>query len=659
MTSPPGCDPLPSILVIEDDPAHSLLISRALAPAGAYRIRHAASLRDGRAAIAAEAPTLVLSDLNLSDGKAFELLGDPPHQVPFPLLVLTSHGDEQTAVQSMRSGALDYVVKSEEAFANLPRTIERALREWRLAEEHRAAEAALRDSEERFRVLFASAPDAFVIHDVEGLVLDGNRAAEEMVGRPRIEVIGKTLLDLGFQPPADPDTAARILELQKLGKETGPEEIVVARPDGSRVHVEVRTVPIQLQGNVVVLAIARDISARRHADEARRRLEEQLHHAMKMDAIGRLAGGIAHDFNNLLTVITSAAEMLGLEMRRGEPMTADLGEIKHAAQRAASLTGQLLAFSRKQIIAPVIVDLNELLAGAVRMLERIIGEDIDLDVSPAEGLGVVNIDPNQAEQVLVNLAVNARDAMSKGGKLSFATSNATVDEAFAADKPEARAGEYVVLKVSDTGGGIPQEVIPRIFEPFFTTKDQGRGTGLGLAIIYGMVTQNGGFVVVSSELGRGTTFELYLPRVEGDREISPRAVATTLPRGTETILVVEDEKAVLSLATRFLRRQGFEVIAADRGGDALLLLKDPALHVDLLLTDVILPVMDGRKLYEELRLLRPGLRVVFMSGYTDDVIARRGVLEPGIAFVQKPFTLDALVRKVREVLDAPVPTGEG
>jgi two-component system, cell cycle sensor histidine kinase and response regulator CckA len=640
-------DALPSILVVEDDPAHAEAMSRALdVVADRYRVRFAGTLAEGRLAVAAEVPVLVLCDLNLVDGKAFDLLPGPFHRAPFPLLVLTSHGDERMAVQSIRSGAIDYVVKSKEAFAELPRTIERALREWRLTEERSRAELALRESEERFRVLFAAGPDACLIHDLSGRVLDANLASQELFAMSRSQLLRSSWSELGLLGEDAVARAAR-LESQRAGRATGPELMHVIR-DGRRIDLELRTVPIQLLGEVMVLATAQDVSLRRQAEQARHKLEEQLHHALKMEAIGRLAGGIAHDFNNLLTAISGYADLLLRREEAGSSRAAGLAEILNASRRASGLTNQLLAFSRKQIIAPVVLDLNALLRHSTQMIERLIGEDIDLTFSPAPDLHYVQVDPNQIEQVVINLAINARDAMPRGGHLKVATRNERIVET---NLPhiDARRGDYVVLSVEDDGTGMSQDTLGRLFEPFFTTKELGRGTGLGLSIIYGAVKQNGGFILVSSELNRGTRFDIFLPRSLG----APAKVAESErregPSGHETVLLVEDDASVRDVAALFLKNCGYEVLVATRGSEALEHLRTKP--VDLLVTDVILPMLNGRQLFEQARELQPEIGVVFMSGYTDDVIAPHGVLEPGVAFVEKPFSQETLARKAREALD--------
>ena len=402
------------------------------------------------------------------------------------------------------------------------------------------------------------------------------------------------------------------------------------------------------------IAAERAATDLRRAATQQRRLEEQLMQSQKMEGIGRLAGGVAHDFNNLLTAILGYAELMESQLEDDEGLRSELREIRLAGERAAALTRQLLAFSRRQVLQPRILDLNIVVASVEKMLARLIGEDVRLVTRLEPALGNVKADPGQLEQVLMNLAVNARDAMPEGGTLTFETANAVLDVDFAAVHPGALPGDYVVLVVTDTGTGMTGEVRSHAFEPFFTTKERGKGTGLGLATAYGIVKQSGGYITVDSEAGRGTTFRIYLPRVEGAVVVPGRSASSSLSSvGTETILLVEDEAGVRRLSLTVLRTQGYVVLEAASGDIALEVARSETGPIHLVVTDVVMPGMSGRELWDRLRVLRPDSRVLFMSGYTDDVIARHGVLEPGIAFLQKPFTPLGLAQKVREVLDAP------
>lgn len=384
----------------------------------------------------------------------------------------------------------------------------------------------------------------------------------------------------------------------------------------------------------------------------RRKLERMLHHAQKMEAVGRLAGGVSHDFNNLLTVIMSFAGFARDALSPSDPARRDVDEVIAAADRASTLTRQLLAFSRKQIVSPKVLSLNTVILDGDAMLRRVIGEDIELVTVPYEGLWNTRIDPSQVEQVLVNLAVNARDAMPAGGKLTIETGNATLDDEYARTRPGVAPGEYVLLAVTDEGIGMDEDVQARLFEPFFTTKAEGKGTGLGLATCYGIVKNVGGNIWVYSEVGRGTTFKVYLPRAAGPRDTLQRRSTSPLPpRGSETILVVEDEPAVRRMAIRTLERLGYNVIEAENGGSALLTCERYDGQIDLLVTDVVMPQMSGHELAKRLALTRPQMKILYMSGYTENAIVYNGVLAPETEFLAKPFMPDVLAQKVRAVLD--------
>jgi signal transduction histidine kinase len=384
----------------------------------------------------------------------------------------------------------------------------------------------------------------------------------------------------------------------------------------------------------------------------RRQLEEQLQHSQRMEAVGRLAGGIAHDFNNVLTAVLGSIELLLLDAPPDRPHREELDIIRDAATRARDLIRQLLAFSARQVLQPMVIDLNRLVKDIAKLLRRLIGEDIALETTLAPALGAVRVDTAQIEQVLVNLAVNARDAMPQGGRLAIETDNVEMDGTRAPPAATVPAGRYVLLQVSDSGVGIDALVQAHLFEPFFTTKPRGKGTGLGLATVYGIVRQSEGHVTVESTPGRGATFRIYLPRVEAplDPTESPSPVAAPAA-GTETILLAEDERLVRVLAQKVLERAGYRVLVATGGTEALALAEHHDGPIHLLLTDVVMPEMNGRELARRLAALRPGVRVLYMSGYADEAVAQHGVLDPGTAFLQKPFTPEGLAKKVRGVLD--------
>ena len=402
----------------------------------------------------------------------------------------------------------------------------------------------------------------------------------------------------------------------------------------------------------IALENSRLLHESRRAYDELAQAQGQLEQAQKMDAIGRLAGGVAHDFNNLLTVILGRTDIILRQLKTEDPIRRGIELIQRTAGRAAELTRQLLAFSRKQVLEAVVLDLGAVTVDMKEMLARLIGEDIALVTTIAPGLGRVKADRGQIEQVVMNLAVNARDAMPKGGHLIVETDNVELDDEYVRRHMGARPGPYVMLAVSDTGVGMAREHQRHIFEPFFTTKEQGKGTGLGLATVYGIVKQSGGYIEVDSEPGRGTTFRIYLPRVDAAESAADRAARPAAPAGgTETILLVEDEEGVRELARDILRASGYTVLEARNGPEALLLGERHQGPLDLLLTDVVMPRMSGRELAERMGPLRPDLSVLYMSGYTDDAVIRHGVLGADTAFLQKPFTPAALVQRVRETLD--------
>jgi two-component system cell cycle sensor histidine kinase/response regulator CckA len=526
------------------------------------------------------------------------------------------------------------------------------------------------EMEGQFRTLFDSAPDAILLMDAERFI-ECNASAERLFGMPGHALRGMAPADLS--PETQPDgrlssDRARELLGAALAGEPQSFEWRHIRAGGAQIDCEVRLHRVDLPGRTMLQAVVRDVSSRYEAEATRQRLEEQLRQASRMEAVGRLAGGIAHDFNNILTVILGTSELALVRLPAGDRMRRDVEEIRRSAQRAAALTSQLLAFSRKRVIAPVASDLNALVNGALAMLRRLIGEDVELVFEPAATLGTVLVDRTQVEQVLVNLVVNARDAMPRGGRLVIATSEAELAERDVSEHAPAKPGRFVRLDVSDDGAGIPPELLEHVFEPFFTTKEFGLGTGLGLSTVYGIVRQSGGFIELDSTPGLGTRFSLFFPAVRmAPLQVTPATEPRTLPRGHESILLVEDESVVRELAHRVLVDLGYAVHEAGSGEEALALAADPALPVDLLLTDVIMPGMGGKELHERLVDGRPGLRVVFMSGYTANILAPHGVLEQGTILLQKPFSISAMAATVREALDRPAavpgqpagPNGQG
>ncbi|MGH7538089.1 MAG: response regulator [Gemmatimonadales bacterium] len=508
--------------------------------------------------------------------------------------------------------------------------------------ERRRAEEQLRQSQERFSKVFRASPIGIAITTEQGgQYVDVNDAFLALVGYERKEVIGRTAFEIGVW--RDPAVRTRVLDgLRERG--TVPNVDLELQTKGGDIRVVLGSFErIDLDGRPCLLSLVHDISERQL-------LEEQLRQAQRMEAVGRLAGGVAHDFNNLLSVIIGYCDLLFRRIPPDAPERADLQEIRGAADGASGLTRQLLAFSRRQVLEPRLLDLNAVVANARRLLERVLGEDVELVMRLAPTLPAVRADAGQLDQVLMNLAVNARDAMPDGGKIFFETKVVDVEDAYARGHSGARPGTHVLLAVRDTGVGMDQQTQAHIFEPFFTTKQVGKGTGLGLATVYGIVKQSGGFVEVSSELDQGATFEIYLPPAEGVAEAGsvpePESVAL---RGTETVLVVEDSPQLRTLVKEVLAFQGYEVLEAASGNDALQVARQHGGHIDLLVTDVIMPGMNGPQLADQLTAQRPGLKVLFASGHSTDAVVRFGI-EAGTAYLQKPFTPDLLARKVREIL---------
>ena len=514
----------------------------------------------------------------------------------------------------------------------------------------KAAEKHLAQMEGRYRGLLEAAPDAMVVVDQGGEIVLLNLQAERQFGYRRDELVGqkvKNIIPQGFAERliADGTRSAAEALAQQMG--TGI-ELLARRKDGSEFPIEIMLSPLDGVDGILVTAAIRDITERKRRESENKHLEEMLRQAQKMEAVGQLAGGVSHDFNNLLGVILGYTGIMLDSLSPDDPNHKGIEEIQKAADRAALLTRQLLAFSRKQVLQPKVLDLNTVVAGTEKLLQRLIGEHIELLVILKPALGLVKADAGQLEQIIMNLAVNARDAMPPGGKLTIETSNVEVDHESAA-----RPGPHVMLSVTDTGCGMDANTKNRIFEPFFTTKEFGKGTGLGLSTVYGIVKQSGGSIWVYSEVGIGTTFKIYLPCVGPMLEnASPGDKLEKVEGGSQTILVVEDEAALLQVTHQSLEAVGYLILAAHSPAEAIRISESHPGPIHLMVTDVIMPGMNGAQLATHLSAPRPDMKVLYVSGYTDDTIVRHGVLEPGLAFLQKPFSPKTLARKVSEVLAA-------
>jgi PAS domain S-box-containing protein len=522
--------------------------------------------------------------------------------------------------------------------------------------ERRMTESELDKQRSFLRQVIDLNPNFIFAKDRDGRFTLVNQAIADAYGTSVEDLLGKR--DGDFNPNKEEVEWFRQNDLEvmnTLQEKFIPEEVITDARGHVRWLQTIKRPIVSMDGTVSqMLGIATDITARKQTEEALHRSEEQLRQAQKMEAVGKLAGGVAHDFNNLLTVINGHTALSLRRLNPEDPLYHKLETINEAGERAASLTRQLLAFSRKQIMQPKVLDLNHVIFETNKMLQRLIGEDIDLLIGLTPDLGKVKADPGQIEQVLMNLSVNARDAMPKGGKVTIETHNVYIDEEYSRRHLSVRPGRYVMLAVSDTGCGMDATTKERIFEPFFTTKETGKGTGLGLSTVYGIVKQSGGNVWVYSEVGRGTTFKVYLPCVDSPAEecrlISDAFQATP---GTETVLLVEDEEMVRNMTREILQESGYHVLEAKHGHEALLVAERHHGPIHLMLSDVVMPQMSGRELAEQLSPTRAEMKVLYMSGYTDDAIVHHGVLDEGMAFIEKPFTPNALTHKLREVLSTP------
>jgi two-component system, cell cycle sensor histidine kinase and response regulator CckA len=606
-------------------------------------LEHARSLDEAHCMLQQKPYDLILFEHETGNAEAIRLLLEFHHagrSVPF--LVLTENADEKTVAELIQSGNWNCIARSQLDGATLVRSIRGTLALHSMQKEQRSAEESLR----KLSSAVEQSPDTVVITDRQGVVEYVNPAFEALTGYASDEARGRTprILKSGEQGPEIYQDMWKTILSGKVFRGI----LVNRKKNGELYYVEESICPVRDgQGQIThFIANGRDLTERL-------RLEAQLLQAQKMDAVGRLAGGVAHDFNNLLTIITSYSELALDDVREDSPVASKIQEVLLAAKRAAELTRQLLAFSRKQPQALRVVDLNPVVAAIAKTLPRLIGEDIEFSFIPGNGLGPVRIDPVQMEQVLMNLAANARDAMPQGGHLRIETSPVHLDQDYIQQKPAAiPVGDYAVITVRDDGAGIPREHIAHVFEPFYTTKPAGKGTGLGLATVYGIVKQNKGYIWVYSEQGSGTVFKIYLPcAVKGRPALLANSRQEAVAAGTETLLLVEDEAAVRRASAEYLRMQGYKILEAKDGLDALSVAKQYPEAIDLLVTDVVMPNMSGGELAKELARRIPKMQFLFVSGYAGKTVMDHHVLDLDTNFLQKPYSLRQLGGKIRAALD--------
>jgi two-component system cell cycle sensor histidine kinase/response regulator CckA len=640
------------VLVVEDSEDDTRLLVRELERAGYdvswERVETAGAMRS---ALEGRSWDLVTADYTMpkfSAPAALKLLRETGLDLPF--IIVSGTVGEDVAVEVMKAGAHDFLLKG--SLKRLVPAVEREIEQAGQRRARRQAEEALTKRDLYFRSLIENAQDVIAVIDFRGDILFVSPAIERILGHPPDEYVGKSAFELIHPEDAAGVQAAlrRAVDDAKL-----PQTVLlrIRHADDSWHTLEGIGKVLADEGSSQLVVNLRDVTESRA-------LEQQLRQAQKMEAVGRLAGGIAHDFNNLLTAILGYSDLLLIHMTEDDPKRESLLEIRKSGERAAALTRQLLAFSRKQVLRPQVLDLNAVISEMEKILRRVIGEDLSLRTRLAEDLGTVKADPGQIEQVILNLAINSRDAMPTGGKLTIETANVDLDDAYVMAHAVVRPGRYVMIAVSDTGIGMDAETKSHLFEPFFTTKTPGKGTGLGLATAYGIVKQSDGYIWVYSEPGQGTTFKIYLPRVEEIVEPKPASPSTSLlPAGSETILLVEDEEGVRRLVRTILGAQGYTVLEATDGAAALGLLERHDGPIHLVLTDVVMPGLSGPELSCRVADIRPAARVLFMSGYTEDAMIRHGVLAKGTILLEKPFTPSSLLRKVREVLDVEKQSPEG
>ncbi|HEY8369670.1 MAG TPA: response regulator [Thermodesulfobacteriota bacterium] len=628
------------VLMVQDSEDDLRLVEHELRQGGYEPLLHRVDTPEAMAeALRERTWDVVIADYSLprfSALAALALLHE--HRLDLPFLVVSGRIGEATAVAAMKAGVHDCILKDN--LARLVPAVEREMREAASRRERRLAEARLRASEARYRTLFESALDAIAVWDESRRLVDANRAYCDLVGTSRAELLGEWHTPADAVAPEDRERfEAALDELESTGALRG-EFAIVSRDGGRRLvdAIGMRSAP------GLFLSILRDITERRS-------LERQLQQAQRMESIGTLAGGVAHDFNNILTGIAGFADLALMRLSPTHPLYGDLLQIRKQAEHAAVLTRQLLAFSRRQVLERRRVDLNQIIREVEAFLRRVIGEQIAVDIRTSEGAEPAYVDPVQVEQVLMNLCINARDAMPGGGRLVVESGSIRLDADFCRVNAWARPGAYTFIRVTDTGIGMDESILPNIFDPFFTTKGPGKGTGLGLAMVYGIVKQHDGLIQVESTPGKGSSFTVYFPVVEAKAEPAPETAAQTARGGHETILLAEDDDMVRELIVRTLETAGYRIVTAADGEEALEVFERYRDDVALAIVDAVMPKLGAREVCRELRARKPALRFLVVSGYSVSAIDEQLVQEDGLPFVQKPFRPSDLLCRVREILD--------
>ena len=644
------------ILHLEDDPNDASLVRSALEAGGISCTTNCVQSRDDFvAALERGGIDLILSDFSLPEFDGLSAAQIVRARWPdMPFIIVSGTLGEEMAIDSLKNGATDYVLK--ERLSRLVPAVLRAMHEVNARAGNRLTEEALQETAERLRIVFSESAMGIALVGIDGRPVLTNAALQKMLGYTDEELSRMTFQDITHQEDRAND-AELFQQLMRGARKCYQTEQRYVRKDG-------KVISARLSASLAAGAAGHGDCAIKMVEDIteRRQLQAQFIEAQKMEVVGRLASGVAHDFNNILAVIMSYCHLIASGLAEGSPLQDYATEIQQASERAVGLTRQLLVFSRKQNVQPVVLDPTNVLIDMEKMLRRLIDENIELMIFPGKDIGRVKADPGYIGQVLMNLVVNSRDAMPNGGHLTIALNNVTLDENYARAHPGATSGDFVMLSVSDTGTGMTDEVKAHLFEAFFTTKTLGKGTGLGLATCQTIVQQSGGHIGVESTLGQGTRFKIYFPRVEQPLDAAARVVQTgPSPRGTETLLVVEDEPSVRELACGFLEAQGYNVLSASNGQDGLQIVREhEGPPIRLVVTDVIMPLMGGKAMADWLAITHPALKILFTSGYSDDAIAHHGALEAGVEFLPKPYTPATLSRKVRELLDrqiAPPPEG--